>query len=88
MDYCSVIFAIIIMSNFVVKNGVILIFTPKFAYILLATGAVVKTYGLYSLAGRKEKDFAARKKQYTLFNWSGNILLFLGVIILAIKWYG
>jgi len=57
------------------------------AYTIIFIGIILKTYGLYVLAGKKDKPIKERKKIYRLFNWPANILLALGVIILAIKWY-
>lgn len=59
----------------------------KLAYGLIIIAVILKSYGLYFLARKKEKPFPERKKVYSKFNWSSNIMLALGVIILALKWY-
>lgn len=57
------------------------------AYAIIFIGVILKTIGLYALASKKNKPIEERKKTYRRFNWPANILLALGVIILAIKWY-
>ncbi|MGI6225778.1 MAG: hypothetical protein ACOYJ1_05920 [Peptococcales bacterium] len=57
------------------------------AYFIIFTGIVLKTLGLYFLVGRKSDSMEQRKKNYRYLNWPANILIFCGVIILAIKWY-
>lgn len=59
----------------------------KLAYGLIILAVLVKSYGLIILAGKKDKPFQERKKTYSRFNWSGNIMLAIGVVILALKWY-
>jgi len=57
------------------------------AYVLVITSVILKAYGLFLLAGKKDKPIEERKKTYRYFNKIANISLAGGVIILAIKWY-
>ncbi|NLW23905.1 MAG: hypothetical protein GXY91_01430 [Clostridia bacterium] len=59
----------------------------KIAYCLLFIAVILKSLGLYYLAGKKDKPFPERKRFYLKLNWSGNGLLIIGVVILAIKWF-
>ncbi|NLT94488.1 MAG: hypothetical protein GXW85_02965 [Clostridia bacterium] len=65
-------------------NGIPLIET---AYVVIFIGVVLKTIALYVLTGKKNKPIEERKKIYLRFNLPANILIALGVIILAIIWY-
>jgi len=57
------------------------------AYGLILIGVIAKSYGLYYLAKKKDKPFEERKRIYHRFNWPANIMLAVGVIILATQWY-
>jgi len=57
------------------------------AYIIIVISIIIKTFGLYFLTSKKDMPIQERKKVYSRFNWPANILLAIGVIILAIKWY-
>jgi len=59
----------------------------RVAYVLIITSVVLKAYGLFLLAGKKDKPIEERKKTYRHFNRIANISLAVGVIILAIIWY-
>lgn len=57
------------------------------AYVLLFIGIILKMSGLYYLSANKEIPMEQRKKVYLKLNWPGNIVLLIGVIILAVKMY-
>ncbi|SMB89297.1 hypothetical protein SAMN00017405_0591 [Desulfonispora thiosulfatigenes DSM 11270] len=57
------------------------------AYALILVGVIVKTSGLYYLSVNKELPLEKRKKMYLKLNWPGNILLFIGIIIIALERY-
>lgn len=57
------------------------------AYIVILLGVILKTWSLYTLAGKKDRPIQERKRIYLRLNIPANILIALGVIILAIKWY-
>ncbi|KJS82960.1 MAG: hypothetical protein JM58_13575 [Peptococcaceae bacterium BICA1-8] len=57
------------------------------AYVLIITSVILKAYGLYLLAAKKDKSIEERKKSYRHLNLIANISLAVGVIILAIMWY-
>lgn len=57
------------------------------AYCLIIIGIILKSCGLYYLVTKKGLPIEKRKKIYLYLNWPANILIILGVIILAIKWY-
>lgn len=57
------------------------------AYTVIIIGVVLKTFGLYFLTRKKDKPLEERKRVYLRLNIPANLLIGLGVIILAIKWY-
>lgn len=57
------------------------------AYVLIFIGIILKMSGLYYLSVNKKLPFQKRKSVYLRLNWPGNIALFGGIIILALKMY-
>lgn len=57
------------------------------AYIIIFLGVILKAFSLYALASKKDNPIQERKRIYLRLNIPANILIVLGVIILAMKWY-
>lgn len=57
------------------------------AYGLIILGIILKSTGLMILTRNTQKPIAERKKSYLKFNWPGNIILAIGVIIIALDRY-